>query len=74
MSCGGCARKSAARNASRPSIKNNGDEVLGAYKYMSDRQIKARLELYKKRYCQACEKRYKCDIVMYTECKKISIK
>jgi len=46
------------------------DGVMGGYKYLTDRQIRARLEVYKKNYCKKCEKRYKCDFVMYTACKK----
>lgn len=67
MACGGCSKRNNTRSVAGMKDK---DEVLGPYKYMTDRQIKVRLELYKKRYCQNCENRYKCDITMYVECKK----
>lgn len=62
MVCGGCKNK-------RKVIKNKYD-VMGGYKYLSDRQIKARLEAYKKRYCPNCENRYKCNYEMHVNCKR----
>jgi hypothetical protein len=62
MACGGCGR--------RHVIKHNPDDLMGGYKYLTDRQIKARLEVYKKKYCKDCKNRYKCDYVMYVNCKK----
>lgn len=62
MACGGCRSK-------RKALKNKYD-VMGGYKYLSDRQIKARLEAYKKRYCSDCELRYKCNYELYVNCKK----
>lgn len=44
---------------------------MGGYKYLTDVQIKARLEVYKKRNCSGCEKRYECDYSMYVKCKNI---
>lgn len=64
MACG-CGRQ-----RKPPVPRENQDPVMGGYKYLTDRQIKARLENYKKRYCKVCPERYKCDYVMYTECKK----
>lgn len=63
MACGGCGRRRKAK-------VNKKDGVMGGYKYLTDGQIKARLEVYKKKYCNNCDKRYKCDYVMYTECRK----
>jgi len=67
MSCSGCGRK---RQAARRAAQKSGDEVMGGYKYLNDRQIKARLEVYKKKYCKGCNKRYECDYQSYVECKK----
>jgi len=61
MACGGCKRRRAAIN--------NTDDVMGGYKYLNDRQIKARLENYKRKYCKSCEQRYVCDFNMYQTCK-----
>lgn len=65
MSCGGCSK----RRAMRENDKSKYD-VMGGYGSLPDIQIKARLEVYKKRYCKNCNSRYKCDFVMYTECRK----
>lgn len=64
--CGGCSK----RNAARQARKVDKNDIMGGYKYLTDRQIKARLELYKRRFCTDCEKRYKCDLVMYKNCKE----
>lgn len=60
MGCSGCGNRH---------IKSI-DDVMGAYKYLSNRQINARLELYKKKYCKECEKKSVCDYEMYVKCKK----
>jgi len=66
MACGGCSKKKAARRVTAV----NKDGVMGGYGHLTDRQIKARLEVYKKKYCKDCDKRYECDYKMYVECKK----
>ncbi len=45
-------------------------DVMGGHKYLTDRQIRARLEVYKKNFCKDCGKRYKCDYPTYVNCKK----
>jgi len=67
MTCGGCGKRRATREATK---NGNMDEVMGGYKYLTDRQIKARLEIYKKRYCSNCSKRYECNYEMYVKFKK----
>ena len=42
--------------------------VMGGYKYLSDTQIKARLEVFKRLYCKSCSKRYDCNFKVYTKC------
>ena len=65
MACGGCARRRAAKNG--PLTTEN---LMGGYKYLTDRQIRARLEVYKKNNCPNCEKRYSCDYSNFVNCKK----
>ena len=62
MGCSGCGKRHR-----KPA---NSTDVMGGYKYLTDRQIKARLEVYKKRYCKKCAKRYECDYQNYVKCKK----
>jgi len=63
MACRRCVKKNIVG-----SVEKTG--VLGGYGYLTNRQIRARLEVYKKRYCKDCDKRYKCDYKMYVECKE----
>jgi len=61
MACKGCGAKRKALSSG---------DLMEQYKYLNHRQLTARLEIYKKRYCKECEKRYKCDYPSYVKCKK----
>jgi hypothetical protein len=61
MSCSKCGK--------RKIIKEEDYDVMGGYKYLPHNQIKARLELFKKRFCKSCDLRYECDYVRYKKCK-----
>lgn len=61
MGCSGCKKKNAARRSGN---------IMEQYKYLNDRQLKARLEIYKKKYCKNCQKKDKCNYEMYANCKK----
>lgn len=65
MACGGCAKK---RRVAKPI--GSPDDLKGGYKYLTDRQIRARLEIYKRNNCKDCDNRYKCDYTMFMDCKK----
>ena len=73
MPCGGCARRKAvARTAARTAAQTKDDyDLMGGYANLNDQQIKARLEMYKRRFCKSCGERYTCDFVRYTECRKL---
>lgn len=64
MPCGGCAKRRAAR---QPVTAEN---LKGGYGNLNDRQLRARLEVYKKNNCRDCDKRYECDYGMFSNCKK----
>jgi hypothetical protein len=64
MACGSCGKK--RRSISRDTVEK---DLMGGYKYLTDRQIKARLEAFKKRFCANCSSRYECDYTMYLKCK-----
>jgi hypothetical protein len=68
MVCGGCAKRRNAQEAARKASEEQ--DLMGGYANLTDRQIKARLENYKRKYCTACTKRYECDYVSYVSCKK----
>lgn len=65
MACGGCAKRRVTNNQ-----KKEDYDIMGGYGTLSDIQIKARLEVYKRRYCKQCTKRYDCTFVVYLECRK----
>lgn len=70
MACGSCGRK-------RGSSTNTNNEnlasamVFGSNIYLTDRQLKARLENYKRNYCKECSERYTCDLTRFVICKNI---
>jgi hypothetical protein len=68
MGCNCGRRTKAPAKVSQSVSKAAG--VMGNYKYLTQKQIAARLEIYKRRYCKDCANRYKCDFVMYQTCKK----
>lgn len=75
MACGGCQRRRENRSVSQQEQYANRQakeeqDLMGGYANLTDRQIKARLEVYKRRYCQTCTKRYECNYSVYTECRK----
>jgi len=42
--------------------------VMGGYKYLTDVQIKSRLEVFKRMYCKSCIERYNCTFDVYNDC------
>ena len=62
--CSSCG-KNRATKAARSKV-----DIMSQYKYLNDQQLKARLAVYKKRYCQGCDKKEQCGYEMYVKCKK----
>ena len=71
MACGGCAKRRAVQAAAKKAAAEK--DLMGGYSNLTDLQIKARLEVYKRRYCKTCNKRYECDYPMYVECKQVKV-
>ncbi len=69
MACGGCGRNRQPRN--RNAMNPDNYDLTGGVSITSlnDRQIKARLEVFKRKFCISCKIRYSCDYSMYLECK-----
>lgn len=68
MGCG-CGNK----KPNKPNIRNltrTPFTVLGNYKFLNQKQIAKRLKLFKKFYCEDCNKKEGCDYTMYVECGK----
>ncbi|MGD9158767.1 MAG: hypothetical protein PVG39_10205 [Desulfobacteraceae bacterium] len=70
MACGGCAKRRAVKNAP-PGSK---ESLMGGYKYLTDRQLRARLEIYKRTHCKNCKDRFECDYGKFMSCKKVNSK
>jgi hypothetical protein len=68
MACGGCRKRGAARKAAARVVEDG--DFMSKYANLTDRQIRARLEIYKRKYCGDCAARYECDYTKYVECRK----
>ena len=73
MGCGGCKKRREARAGNRSrgmQHKRTGDvyDVLNGQKHVTNSQLKARLETFKKRHCTDCPKRYDCNYEIYLKC------
>lgn len=71
MACGSCGR--------RKEYSLNNDNlasaiVFGNNIYLTNRQLNARLENYKRNYCKECLERYTCDLTRFVGCKGIKNK
>ena len=71
MACGGCAKRRAAVRATGQ--QNAETRLMDGFKYMTARQLTARLEAYKRKYCKDCKTRFKCDYANYVKCKENNI-
>jgi hypothetical protein len=61
MACSRCSKKKRERDMVVY-------DVLGGKDYLPDRQIRARLEVFKKRHCKVCSVRYECNYESYLKC------
>jgi hypothetical protein len=66
MACGGCNSNRKYTNK----VNSTSKDLFGNYKYLSNRQIEARLAKYKKNNCPDCDDRYVCNYPHFLACKK----
>lgn len=66
MACGGCSKRRGNRSSASP----EGYNLTGGVdiKSLNDKQIQARLEVFKRKFCKKCSLRYSCDYVSYLGC------
>lgn len=74
MACGSCAKR---RNNSRSTTRTTNPEDYDIsdgvdIKSLNDRQIRARLEIFKRKFCRDCSKYYDCDYANYLGCKGLN--
>jgi len=69
MACGGCGRRRVPPNTNVTSSKDY--DLAGGMdiRSLNDRQIRARLEVFKRKFCNGCNIRYECDYTSYLNCK-----
>lgn len=69
MSCGSCSKRRMVRRATQESVTSY--DLAGGVdiKSLNDRQINARLEIFKRKFCKDCNKRYECNYGVYLGCK-----
>jgi hypothetical protein len=68
MACGGCRKRSVSK--SNPKSPDQYDLTGGVdIKSLNSKQIQARLEVFKRKYCKNCNFRYRCDYPSYLGCK-----
>lgn len=69
MACGSCGKNRRPKNRT---VNNPEDyDITGgvAVDSLNDKQIKARLEVFKRKFCTRCKIRYICDYPTYIGCK-----
>ena len=67
MACGGCGK----RNTTNRGTANPAEYDLAGgvdIKSLNNRQITARLEVFKRKFCSDCKDRYVCDYSNYLNC------
>ena len=69
MACGSCSRR---RDSNRSVASDVSYNLTGGVNInsLNDQQIRARLEVYKRKFCSGCSRRYDCDYTSYLVCKQ----
>lgn len=65
MACGACSKKSSTRS-SEPVYDLTGGVNINS---LNTQQVRARLEVFKRKFCRDCNSRYDCDYSRYLICK-----
>ena len=65
MACGACGKRNRT-NTSNPAEYDLAGGV--DIRSLNDRQIHARLEVFKRKFCSDCKARYECGYSMYLDC------
>lgn len=69
MACGSCGSRRKNPNVNVHSPENYDLAGGMSINTLNDRQIRARLEVFKRKFCSACAIRYECTYVIYVECR-----
>lgn len=71
MACGGCSSNRKYTNKVNEASKAN-KLLFGNYKYLSNKQLDARLSKYKRDNCKECDKRYECTYDSFLTCEEVN--
>jgi transcriptional regulator NrdR family protein len=68
MACGGCSKK--RNNVNQGVTSPDKYNLTGGVdiRSLNDRQIQARLEVFKRKFCKSCSQRYTCNYESYLSC------
>ena len=70
MVCGACSKKRRIPPNTRALVPEDYDLTGGVdVRSLNNRQIQARLEVFKRKFCKTCTFRYDCTYTTYLECK-----
>lgn len=70
MACGACSKRRRTPPNSRAVDPKDYDLTGGMdIRSLNSRQIQARLEVFKRRFCKDCSARYDCTYSTYIDCK-----
>jgi len=72
MACGSCSKRRPSPNTR--AVTPEAYDLAGGMdvRSLNNRQIKARLEVFKRRFCKTCTARYSCNYTIYLECKGLN--
>lgn len=74
MSCGSCGKNNLYRNTQNAKLEDYDLTGGVAISSLNNRQIEARLEVFKRKFCNKCKIRYDCNYVNYLNCKGLNPK
>jgi transposase len=70
MACGSCSKRRRKTPIDNVSRSEDYDLTGGMdIRSLNARQVQARLEVFKRRFCKTCNDRYSCDYPSYIKCK-----
>lgn len=65
MACGSCSKRNNSRSALTVYDLTGGVNISS----LNAQQVRARLEVFKRKFCRDCSNRYDCDYSRYLICK-----
>lgn len=67
MACGSCSKRQSSRVVEPVYDLTGGLDIHS----LNTQQVRARLEVFKRKFCRDCSSRYECDYSRYLVCKSL---